>query len=74
LCSLWVLSKGEISKDSSHCLIRILLGASQREKRRVFLCIAWFFCCSIAIMADVKPSHTLYVNNLNEKVKKDGTF
>jgi RNA recognition motif-containing protein len=23
-------------------------------------------------MADIKPSHTLYVNNLNEKVKKDG--
>lgn len=23
-------------------------------------------------MAEAKPSHTLYVNNLNEKVKKDG--
>ena len=25
-------------------------------------------------MADVKPNHTLYINNLNEKVKKDGKF
>ena len=24
------------------------------------------------IMADVKPNHTIYVNNLNEKIKKDG--
>jgi hypothetical protein len=25
-------------------------------------------------MADVKPNHTLYINNLNEKVKKDGKY
>lgn len=23
-------------------------------------------------MADIKPNHTIYVNNLNEKVKKEG--
>ena len=23
-------------------------------------------------MADVKPNHTIYINNLNEKTKKDG--
>jgi hypothetical protein len=25
-------------------------------------------------MADIKPNHTLYINNLNEKVKKDGEW
>lgn len=23
-------------------------------------------------MVDIKPNHTIYINNLNEKVKKDG--
>ncbi len=25
-----------------------------------------------SIMADIKPNHTIYINNLNEKVKKEG--
>lgn len=25
-------------------------------------------------MADVKPNNTLYINNLNEKVKKEGEW
>lgn len=25
-------------------------------------------------MADIKPNHTLYINNLNEKVKKEGNL
>lgn len=25
-------------------------------------------------MMDVKPNHTIYINNLNEKTKKEGTL
>ena len=23
---------------------------------------------------DIRPNHTIYINNLNEKIKKDGKF
>jgi len=25
-------------------------------------------------MLDTRPNHTIYINNLNEKIKKDGKF
>ena len=25
-------------------------------------------------MSDIKPNHTIYINNLNEKVKKHGAW
>lgn len=28
----------------------------------------------ITVMLDIRPNHTIYVNNLNEKVKKEGKW
>lgn len=31
-----------------------------------------FQASSIVKMHDIRPNHTIYINNLNEKVKKEG--
>lgn len=39
----------------------------------LFFCINLVFCRFFSKM-DLKPNHTIYINNLNEKTKKEGIF
>lgn len=44
------------------------------EKRAYFFEIIVIWLVSDLFAMDVKPNHTIYINNLNEKTKKEGWF
>lgn len=55
-------------------LAKISKIASQKGKRLQWLrrIKLLFFSVLLVIVMDIRPNHTVYINNINDKVKKEG--